>query len=139
MTVNLEREVKLGAQHDLEIPPLRDALVTALLPVEELSTVYFDTPDFRLLNQGITLRHREGEESGVGIWTLKLPSKSDSRTLDRTELSWRGDIEDIPSEALQIVRGVVRHSTLGPVIRLTTTRHRFVLPRRVGKNVGRAR
>lgn len=67
--------------------------------------VYFDTPDLRLIRNGITLRYRRdpngatGSEASDGdatqhAWTLKLPSGTRGRgpapALTRNELVWPG-------------------------------------------------
>ena len=55
-TEALEREVKFGAPLGVGLPDLRDLVSrTERLPRQQLQTAYFDTPDGRLWDQGITL------------------------------------------------------------------------------------
>jgi CHAD domain-containing protein len=136
MTVNAEREVKLNAPRKFQLPDLHElGLGTVRLPVQSLSTSYFDTEDLRLWQRRITLRHRIGEDEGAGLWTLKLPGKEARNELDRTELSWPGSPEEPPSEATWLVRGIVRRQTLKRVAVLETKRRR-VLVRNGGSALG---
>ena len=85
-TKALEREVKFGAPLGVGLPDLRDLVSrTERLPRQQLQTAYFDTPDGRLWDQGITLRHRTTRGDGAGTWTLKLPAAAEGSTLNRTE------------------------------------------------------
>ena len=136
MTVNAEREVKLNAPRKFELPDLHElGLGTVRLPVQSLSTSYFDTEDLRLWQRKITLRHRIGEDEGTGLWTLKLPGKETRNELDRTELSWPGIPGEPPSEATLLLRGIVRRQTLKRVAVLETKRRR-VLVRNGGSALG---
>ena len=128
MTVNAEREVKLNAPRKFELPDLHQlGLGTVRLPVQSLSTSYFDTQDLRLWQRRITLRHRIGEDDGTGLWTLKLPGEETRDELDRTELSWPGSPEEPPSEATWLLRGIVRRQTLKRVAVLETKRRRVLV------------
>ena len=52
MTINAEREVKLNAPRKFELPDLHELGLGAVrLPVQSLSTSYFDTEDLRLWNE----------------------------------------------------------------------------------------
>ena len=136
MTVNAEREVKLNAPRKFQLPDLHElGLGTVRLPVQSLSTSYFDTEDLHLWQRGITFRHRIGEAEGAGLWTLKLPGKETRNELDRTELSWPGSPEEPPSEATWLLRGIVRRQTLKRVAVLETKRRR-VLVRNGGSALG---
>ena len=72
-----ELELKLIVPADFEMPPLEDPSKGVLTASEEaplrLSATYFDTADLRLLEHGITLRYRTGDQDGP-VWTLKLPA-----------------------------------------------------------------
>ena len=96
-TEALEREEKFGAPLGVGLPDLRGLVSrTERLPFQQLQTAYFDTPDGRLWDQGITLRHRTTQGDGAGNWTLKLPAAAEGSTLNRTEVSWTGPREEIP-------------------------------------------
>jgi CHAD domain-containing protein len=125
---SVEREVKLEADLAFVLPDLRSAVGSIeQQPEQHTRTAYFDTPEFRLWRRGITLRHRTGEASGAGVWTIKLPEWSDGPTLDRTELSWSGLRETYPAEATRLLRGIVRSSALHQIVELVTTRRRLIL------------
>ncbi len=127
-TEHLERELKLRATPELELPALRRITnAVPLLPPQELRAIYYDTPDFRLFEQNTTLRYRVGEEPNHGIWTLKLPSKVGGPALHRTEIALPGSDATIPAEAQRILRGIVRHSELRAVVTIATTRRRVAL------------
>jgi len=124
----LERELKLEAALDFELPDLSGlAGEPERLPTQELRTSYFDTADFRLWRQGMTLRLRSGgDPEGLAIWTLKHTQRQGGPTLDRTEESWAGDPGRIPTEVTDLVRGVVRRAALEKVADLVTTRRRLL-------------
>jgi CHAD domain-containing protein len=127
-TEALEREVKFGAPLGVGLPDLRD-LVNRIegLPHQRLQTAYFDTPDGRLWNQGITLRHRVTQGDRAGKWTLKLPAAAEGSTLNRTEVSWEGPRDEIPRGARAIVQGLARRQPLHQLVELQSTRHRLLL------------
>jgi CHAD domain-containing protein len=125
-----EREMKFDSDLAFELPDLREVVGRSVRkPTQELSTVYYDTPDFRLWERAIIFRYRANPGDEVGEWTLKLPSRARHAALQRTELSWSGQRESFPPEATRILRGVVRRSTLEQVVELLTTRRRFALGR----------
>ncbi len=127
---HLEREVKLRATAESELDLAALQVVTSVLPLlppQQLRAVYFDTPDFRLFDRNITFRHRAGEESGDGVWTMKLPGNVEGQALQRTEISWPGNESTIPAECRRVLQGIVRHSELKPVVVIATTRRRFAL------------
>jgi CHAD domain-containing protein len=127
-TVTAEREVKLSADMDFELPDLRRfGFGTVKLPEQILSTSYYDTKDLRLWHRGITVRHRVELGNHSGTWTLKLPGGAGGRTLDRTELSWPGTRGEIPPEVAQLLRGIVRRAMLEEVLVLRATRQRLVV------------
>jgi inorganic triphosphatase YgiF len=124
----IERELKLPADPTFEMPDLREVAGRAVLLAEQqLLTAYFDTPELRLWHRGITLRHRTGEESVAGTWTVKLPIGDVGPTLDRTELSWSGSREDFLLLAKRLLEEIVRRSNLYLVAELATTRRRLAL------------
>ncbi len=136
-TENLERELKFAVDVGFELPDLsKIAGSTKRLPQQALNTAYFDTPDLRVWQRGITLRHREGEERQSGKWTMKLPPEGTERTVDRLELSWSGMREEVPAEAARILRGTVRSSMLGRIVVLESLRRRVVLRDDDGTDLG---
>ena len=135
-TENAEREVKLSAPREFRLPDLHElGLGTVRLPVQALSTSYFDTEDLRLWERRITLRHRVGEDEGNGLWTVKLPGEAAHHEIDRTELSWPGGLGQVPTEAVALLRGIVRRQSLKPVTVLEAMRTRVLL-RHHGTPVG---
>jgi CHAD domain-containing protein len=133
----LEREIKFAADVVFELPNFKKVVGSArYLPQQALNTAYFDTPDLRLWQRGLTLRHRLGEEAHTGKWTLKIPEEGTDTALDRTELSWDGMREETPPEALAILAGVVRRAFLGRVVVLESRRRRLVLRDGTGSTLG---
>jgi CHAD domain-containing protein len=125
---NIEREVKFRATLEFELPDLRQfGLGVVQLPMQTLSTSYFDTQDFRLWERKITLRHRLGEGDGAGTWTLKLPGKPTRDEVNRTELSWSGGPAEIPVEVTEITRGIVRRQVLERIVVLESKRRRVLV------------
>lgn len=135
---NLEREYKFDVHPEFVPPDLRSLVGrTERLPEQHLTTTYFDTSDRRLWARGITLRHRleaEGDlpAGPLGKWTLKLPVTTASGAgrpdgLARSELNWKGPLEQIPEEASAVVAGLVRRTSLQPVVELRTERRRLLL------------
>jgi CHAD domain-containing protein len=128
-----EREVKLDVGLQFALPDLTGVaygVTEAELPRAELVATYYDTPDQRLLNHGITLRHRRDRVNpgSENQWTLKLPSDTGGGlTLGRTEYSWPGDVETIPYEALHLVRAIIRHAQPIAVAELITNRRRLMV------------
>lgn len=135
--VYTEREVKFAADLEFELPDLGQIVgSTRRLPEQSLRTAYFDTADLRLWARGITLRHRAGEEGHAGKWTLKLPEASGGDAVERTELSWAGGPDDPPTEALRVLRGIIRHATPQRIVVLASTRKRLVLRNDQGVELG---
>jgi len=124
----IEREMKFEADVRFELPDLRQIVGgTIRLPEQHLRTIYFDTPDLRLWDRRLTLRHRRGEGGDDGTWTLKLPEASQGSTLERTELTWPGPPEHIPEAASSLLRGIIGRVPLGRVLELESVRQRLVL------------
>jgi len=127
-TASLERELKFALDLRASLPDL-EPLVGAVirLPDQLLHTTYFDTSDMRLWQRRITLRHRSGEDTEEGTWTLKLPVESAATTLERTELSWPGPKKDVPAEVPTLLRGILRQGRLQEVVQLESMRRRVLL------------
>lgn len=133
---SVEREAKFEADLDSPLPDLRKVVASVVrLPEQTLRTTYFDTADFRLWRRKLTLRHRVGEESVTGTWTLKLPEGHRGAVLNRTELTWPG-ARVIPDGALRVLRGVVRRTSLVPIAELASERVRFGLYDADGRPIG---
>jgi CHAD domain-containing protein len=134
---SIEREAKFEADLDRPLPDLRKVVGSVVrLPEQTLRTSYFDTADFRLWRRRLTLRHRVGEESVTGTWTLKLPEGHTGAVLNRTELTWPGAREIIPEGALRVLKGVVRRTPLVPIAELASERVRFGLYDAKGRPLG---
>lgn len=124
--MTIEREVKLVAPPAFHLPDLTVAAAgrpVAVLPLQRLQATYYDTADLRLIRWGVTLRYRTGEDGGP-VWTVKVPAGAAGGVLARNELHFAGRSAAIPSEALDLLRGFVRHAVLGPVAKLATRRQR---------------
>jgi CHAD domain-containing protein len=91
--------------------------------VLELETAYYDTPDLRLIREGMNLRRRiGGPDEG---WHLKI-SVPEAAAEVRDELRLplnAGEPQAPPADLLDLVRSVVRRSPVHPVVTLHTTRH----------------
>ena len=126
----IEREVKFAVGPGFALPDLTgvvDDVRQTELPQAELVATYFDTPDRGLLRRGITLRHRRDrtDPSDQGQWTLKLPVGVGGVALERTELTWPGELSADPEEAIGLLRAIVRHAELEPIAELVTSRRRL--------------
>ena len=124
-----ERELKLAVNATFMVPDLTDSELGILefrdLPELELVSTYHDTFDLRLARAGVTLRYRTGDEGGP-IWTLKLRVPGRDGSI-RDELSFPGEPDVIPLQALDLVTALARSSALSPVARLRTRRRRWLL------------
>ena len=119
---HVEREVKLDPAPDFDVSRLGQQLgdVTVSAPsLIRLHTVYYDTADLRLTRAGFNLRYRWDEG-----WTLKTPFDPDELGATRTELAYPGDASTPPSDALDLLRGVVRDRPVAPIAELRTLRRR---------------
>jgi CHAD domain-containing protein len=108
----LERELKLAAGADFELPelggePLADRLFTS---------TYYDTPPRSLARSGITLRRRV--ENRRSAWQLKLPRPDSARA----EIEARGTAAGPPSDLAALLVAHTRYGPLEPVAVLRTHR-----------------
>ncbi len=110
MRKTVEREVKLGAGEGFVLPELGTPL-----PERLFVSTYFDTADLRLARNGVTLRHRV--EDGTGLWQLKLPHGA-----ARIELELPGPPARPPESMLDLLVAHLRGEGLVPVARLRTRR-----------------
>ncbi|HTN80586.1 MAG TPA: CYTH and CHAD domain-containing protein, partial [Acidimicrobiales bacterium] len=124
----IEREAKFSTWPGFVLPDLDRVLpsVSAGARAEiPLDATYWDTPDLRLIRWGTTIRYRT--EAGRGMWTVKLPGKTEGGVLSRPEHDIPGSPNTIPDAALDLVRGYARTAPLAPVARLQTLRRRAPL------------
>ncbi|HWB21707.1 MAG TPA: CYTH and CHAD domain-containing protein [Gaiellaceae bacterium] len=108
----LERERKFSVPAGFELPELGERLRE-----HTLRSTYFDTSDYRLLEAGVTLRHRLVDGEPGGAWQLKLPSQG-----FRSEIEAEGDRAAIPDELRELIAVLVRDRELAPVATLVTER-----------------
>jgi CHAD domain-containing protein len=116
--VHREREIKLDVPVGFRMPDLAE-LGLSVRDAEErrLHTVYWDTPDLRLIRWGYALRHRDGEG-----WTLKVAGSEAGGLLVRDEHRFDGAPHHPPEAAVDLVRAYVRTAPLVPAVRLRTQR-----------------
>ena len=123
LSASLERELKLCAPGDFELPAMAGALpgLSDGPPVRlELDATYFDTADLVLARAGATVRYRRGESGPP--WTVKLPQRTHGAELTRRELRFDGAPDTVPSAARDVLRAYLRSRPLRPVARLHTDR-----------------
>lgn len=122
-----EVELKFDVDEAVALPSLLDVESVAALeqPVEQhLEATYFDTPDLRLAQAGITLRRRTGGADDG--WHLKLPKAKNERLEVHRPLGRA--IRTVPKPLAGLVRAYVRDQPLVPVATLSTRRivHRLL-------------
>ena len=83
----------------------------------DLTAVYHDTDDLRLVRAGMTLRRREGGDDAG--WHLKLPAPDGSRVEVHRTL---GRSASAPVSIRRLVQSVTRGARLAPVVQLVTRR-----------------
>jgi CHAD domain-containing protein len=134
-TTNLEREVHLDAPKELRLPKLSGFTVLEDTQVE-LTAVYWDTSDRRLLGWGHTVRHRAASDGSESGWTVKLrrPGKA-KRAVARDEIFFDGDPTQPPAGVCSLLRAFIRHEQLQPVVTIVTDRRRQRLRRDDGDGV----
>ena len=118
-----EIELKFAVHPSFDLPEIKvRAGVAAIQELEPLSlhSIYYDTVDLRLARNGVTLRHRRGEDGSQ--WTLKLPT-GDKRAAIRDEIDFAAS-EEVPLEAAELVTGFTRRASLQQVAVLETKRGR---------------
>ena len=117
---HLEVERKYDVDADFVLPGLTGVAGVAAVdePVEhQLSAVYHDTADLRLLRARVTLRRRAGgADEG---WHLKLPAGSARREL---HAPLGRAVKKAPAALLGPVTGILRRAATGPVAGLDTRR-----------------
>lgn len=128
-----ETELKYAVHASFVVPALEgvEGIVSAeRLTPQELFATYYDAKDLRLARSGVTLRYRLGDEDGP-VWTLKLPTTEGPAT--REELTFSGEEDSIPTEAVDLVTAFLRSGSLEPIATLHTTRVRWKLTGKDGE------
>ncbi len=123
-----EIELKFEVEGPFEPPELLRGV--GVREVEELATkelraTYYDTSDYRLARNGITLRYRTGDGDGSG-WQLKLPVPGKDGS-ERFEHHISGAGNRVPHAARDLITALVRSEKLAPVGRLRTMRRGWSL------------
>ena len=108
---SIEREIKLSVDGRFRIPKLPGRPLVPRL----LTSTYYDTPDHRLAQVRITLRHRV--ERRKGLWQLKVPA-----TDGRRELEIAGGPGSLPTVLRELLVANLRGSKVVPVATLRTRR-----------------
>lgn len=125
LAVHREVERKVRVTPDFAVPDLVAAgVVSQVRPgiTHQMTAVYHDTEDLRLLRWRTTLRRREGG-SDEG-WHLKLPVLA-GEDAGRDEVHmplWAGSAGFVPAELADIVAPLARGERLIPVAEVHTTR-----------------
>jgi CHAD domain-containing protein len=115
----LERELKFDVEEGFELPELGGRR----RPDRTFTSTYYDTPDRRLLDFGITLRRRV--EGHAGLWQLKLPSQE-----GRYELEERGGPGRVPTALADLLPALIRDgAALVPAAKLRTQREASIVTR----------
>ncbi|CAM5559981.1 CYTH and CHAD domain-containing protein [Streptomyces atroolivaceus] len=113
-----EVERKYEATPETRLPDLtRAAGVSAVVHrgLRELDAVYYDTEDFRLAADSLTLRRRTGgDDEG---WHLKLPVSADVRDEIQAPLT-----DALPPALGELLRSRVRSTPVAPVVRILSAR-----------------
>lgn len=123
----LEREDKYEVAADFVLPDPTDVAADTMLETatHQLEATYYDTPESHLRRHGISLRKRRGGlDAG---WHLKLPAGD-----DRVELHSDSKSAVAPRELSSLLFGIRRGLKLGPVAKVSTTRHSHRLTNSLG-------
>ncbi|MFJ6851711.1 CHAD domain-containing protein [Streptomyces sp. NPDC091271] len=113
-----EIERKYEATPETKLPDLtRAAGVSTVVHrgLSELDAVYYDTEDFRLASDSLTLRRRTGGDDAG--WHLKLPVSADVRDEIRAPLT-----DTLPPALGELLRSRVRNTPVTPVVRIFSAR-----------------
>jgi inorganic triphosphatase YgiF len=135
---NTEREVehKFQVSSSFAMPAIDDiAPVVERQETVHLSAVYYDTPDLRLIREGITLRHRSGGHDAG--WHLKLPaSRFSTGVRDEIGLPATHGHTDPPRELTRLIRAITGRAPIQPVATLTTARQSWLVRDSSGEVLG---
>ena len=130
---HLETEQKYDAAADFILPDLSGLEGHTKATGRQryyLSATYFDTEEFDLIKNRITLRRRVGgPDEG---WHLKLPVRLDTRQEIRTPLS-EGDAGTVPARLAAQVEDITAGRALRPIAVLDTERTVVTLTGQAGE------
>jgi CHAD domain-containing protein len=114
----LEREGRWDVDDHFVLPPLYDLIGRGDIDrtTVELSSAYYDTADHDLQSHGVSLRRRDGDDTG---WQLKVPDRQE-RIHIRTSRS-----EAPPSELNEVLTGMRLGKQLINVATIRTIRTRY--------------
>lgn len=133
---HLEEEMKFAVERTFDMPDFRGVVGRSVRKAKRsFRTAYFDTSDLRLWDRGITLRYRSRTTAGPGTWTVKLPEGEAGAMLQRREISWSGAKDEVPPEARELLRGLVRRAGLDQVVEMETTRVPWTLQDHAGRQL----
>lgn len=118
MPVEIERKFSLAEGQ--RITALGDDLRLTPPRRQSLSAVYFDTPDFALARNKMTLRRRTGGDDAG--WHLKLPGDGDARHEVHEPIRVGASRLVVPATLRALVAEVVGYSPLVPAAELRTRR-----------------
>ncbi|MFJ8748565.1 CHAD domain-containing protein [Streptomyces sp. NPDC102441] len=113
-----EIERKYEATPETQLPDLtRTAGVSEVVHrgLRELDAVYYDTQDFRLAADSLTLRRRTGGDDAG--WHLKIPVSAGVRDEIQAPLT-----DTLPPALGELLRSRVRHTPVTPVVRILSAR-----------------
>ncbi|MYQ40203.1 CHAD domain-containing protein [Streptomyces sp. LamerLS-316] len=113
-----EVERKYEATPETRLPDLtRVAGVSAVVHrgLSELDAVYYDTEDFRLAADSLTLRRRTGGDDAG--WHLKIPVSAGVRDEIQAPLT-----DTLPPDLGELLRSRVRNTPVAPVVRILSAR-----------------
>ncbi|HVE63191.1 MAG TPA: CYTH and CHAD domain-containing protein [Mycobacteriales bacterium] len=126
MGVEVERKFTVHGLYALPTLTNPEAGVVNAVPSSalDLRATYYDTADLRLAREGITLRHRTGENPAR--WTLKLPLRGGGAHT-REEIDVVGTARSVPEEIADLLTAWTRGASVEPVAVLRTRRRPYVL------------
>ncbi len=94
-------------------------------PADELTSVYHDTQDLRLIRWGVTLCRRSGADEG---WHLHIPVDAGGDDQEHLQLPLTPEAPDeVPAAFADIVTALRRREPLSDVAHLHTRRERYLL------------
>lgn len=140
-TEHLEIESKFAVSQSVVAPDLTQVegiAAVASQENQELSAIYFDTPDLRLTRQKITLRRRTGGNDAG--WHIKMPAdmgrKEIRAGLDAAHsIPTADDAYQVPVDIYAHIRAIVRTHPLQPIAQVDNNRTETVYATAEGQPV----